>query len=258
MSINVATVNYGETLLRKTVLITGGGSGIGLAIARKALNMGANVLITGRDAQKLQSASKELNDKNLMTLVWDVSDIEAIAANLNHALSLLGGDLDILVNNAGVLSKESFPNVSESDWDRVYSINSKALFFLSQEMTKIWLKAEPESVKKVINISSQGGYVGATYPYRMTKWDISGLTQGLGIRLAPHKIIVNGIAPGIITTAMQASYVKQGSNAYCDLNPQKRTASPAEIAELAAFLMGDASNFITGQTIVCDGGFSLK
>jgi 3-oxoacyl-[acyl-carrier protein] reductase len=258
MSVNVATVNYGDSLLGKTVLVTGGGSGIGLSIARKALDMGATVLITGRDAQKLEHASRELNNKNLQTLVWDVSDIEAIASHFNHALTLLGGDLDILINNAGVLSKEIFPNVGVNDWERVYDINSKAVFFLTQETTKHWLKIEGQNIKKIINISSQGGYVGATYPYRMTKWDIAGLTQGLGLKLASHGILVNGIAPGIIATNMQQNYIAQGENRFCELNPLGRIALPEEIAEFAAFLMCDAGNFFVGQTFVCDGGFSLK
>lgn len=92
----------------------------------------------------------------------------------------------------------------------------------------------------------------------MTKWDIAGLTQGLGIKLAPHGIIINGIAPGIIATEMQAGLLNMKENIYSPMNPIKRYALPEEIAELALFLMSNASNFIVGQTIVCDGGYSLK
>ncbi|WP_339922426.1 SDR family oxidoreductase [uncultured Cyclobacterium sp.] len=258
LSINVAYVKYGELLKGKHVIVTGGGSGIGMAIARKALDLGAKVLITGRNHSKLKRAEQILNNSNLKILVWDISETEKISENLNIALKLLDGNLDILVNNAGVLSKKIFPNVTEEDWDNVYGINSKGAYFLTQEVCQYWLGNSTNDVKKVINISSQGGYVGATYPYRMTKWDIAGLTQGLGNLLASKNIIINGIAPGIISTEMQKNYLKQGENSYCDLNPQKRIASPEEIAELAAFLLGDASNFIIGQTILCDGGFSLK
>lgn len=258
-SVTVAHVSYDHLLAGKRVLITGGSSGIGMAIARKALDMGAIVLITGRNANKLESASNTLNSPNLRFMVWDVGDTLMTPNSLADALRNLGGSVDILINNAGILSQEMFPNVTESDWDRVYQINSKGLFFLTQEVCKFWEKSsQTNNVRKIINISSQGGFVGATYPYRMTKWDIAGLTQGLGVKLASKNIIVNGIAPGIITTNMQKNYLNQGDNAFCNLNPVKRVASANEVAELAAFLMSDASNFIVAQTIVCDGGFSVK
>ena len=111
---------------------------------------------------------------------------------------------------------------------------------------------------KIINISSQGGFVGATYPYRMSKWDIVGLTRGLGLSLIDKNIIVNSIAPGVVRTEMQEHYFRQGDNVYSDENPIKRFAYPEEIAQLAIFMMSDLSNFIVGQTIVCDGGYTLK
>lgn len=94
----------------------------------------------------------------------------------------------------------------------------------------------------------------------MTKWDVAGLTQGLGIKLAPYGIIVNGIAPGIINTDMQSGLLSQrkNDNIYCNLTPLKRFALPTEIAELAIFLLSDSGSFIVGQTIVSDGGFSIK
>lgn len=112
--------------------------------------------------------------------------------------------------------------------------------------------------RKIINISSQGGFVGATYPYRMSKWDIVGLTAGLGKEMAQHNIIVNGIAPGVVLTNMQQKFQDQGDNVFCNQNPMQRFAYPEEIAELAIFMISDVSNFITGQTILCDGGFTLK
>lgn len=258
LSVNVAQVRYSELLQGKHIIVTGGGSGIGLAIARKALELGAVVLITGRDKRKLDHAIAELSNPRARALVWDIGDVEGLVSNFALALQELGGYCDALVNNAGVLSKEVFPEVTEGDWDRVYTINSKGLYFLTQEVCRFWLNSGSSDVRKIINISSQGGFVGATYPYRMTKWDVAGLTQGLGIALAAKNIIVNGIAPGIIKTEMQKAYLGRGDNDYCELNPVGRVASPDEIAELAAFLLSDASNFIVAQTIVCDGGFSVR
>ena len=100
--------------------------------------------------------------------------------------------------------------------------------------------------------------MGATYPYRMVKWDVRGLTEGLGKTLVKDNIIVNGIAPGVVKTSMQDFSLKQGDNLYTTQNPIQRVCLPEEIAELALFLACDASNFIIGQTIVCDGGYTLK
>lgn len=256
--IEVSIINIGSSLVGKRILITGGSSGIGLSIARKCLNEGARVVITGRNQNKLDQAKQELADRSLGAMVWDVAGISIAASKLKEAEEFLGGDIDVLVNNAGVLLGEAFPNISEKIWDQTYAVNSKGLFFLTQQVCKRWSNSRVTKPKKIINISSQGGYVGATYPYRMTKWDIAGLTQGLGIKLAPKGIIVNGIAPGIVVTDMQKGCQAQDDNTFYAENPVKRHALPEEIAELAHFLISDASNFIVGQTIVCDGGYSLK
>ncbi len=255
---NLSMINYGNILKGKRILITGGGSGIGRSIAEKCLKEGASVLITGRNYDKLKATYDELNNPSLKLLVWDVSQIVEINNNIAKAEELLDGQIDILVNNAGVIMGRNFPNVTEEVWDKVYATNSKGLFFLTQSICDKWMKDKSQRIRKIINISSQGAFVGATYPYRMSKWDIAGLTQGLGLKLASQKIIVNGIAPGIIATKMQQNFLKQKDNIFCNLNPLERFALPEEIAELALFLISDASNFIVGQTIVCDGGFSLK
>jgi 3-oxoacyl-[acyl-carrier protein] reductase len=255
----IASVKQGEILKGKRILITGGGSGIGLAIAQKCLAEGAKVLITGRNEEKLQAAVKGESKPFFYALKWDVSEIEVIDSKLQEAEALLGGALDILVNNAGVVKTGSFPNVQEDVWDDVYATNSKGLFFLTQTLCSRWLSCKSSSeIKKAINISSQGGFIGATYPYRMSKWDIVGLTRGLGLKLASDGILVNGIAPGMTATDALPFVVKQGANAYSDKIPIGRYIQPIEIAELAAFLMSDAANSIVGQTIVCDGGYSIN
>ncbi|WP_320167930.1 SDR family oxidoreductase [Mangrovibacterium marinum] len=258
-TVNIANINYGKILKGKRILITGGSSGIGLSIAKKCLNEGAIVVITGRSETKLKKVKKEINNPSLKISVWDISQISQIEENLQTIKNLLEGNIDFLVNNAGITNGTNFPNVTEEIWDKIYTTNSKGLFFLTQSICNQWIKTkERNKLRKVINISSQGGFVGATYPYRMSKWDIAGLTQGLGIKLAPHGIIVNGIAPGIIATNMQQWSFKQKDNVYFSENLLERFALPEEIAELAIFLMSDASNFIVGQTIVCDGGYSIK
>lgn len=255
---NIANVCKGEILRGKNILITGGSTGIGLSIAKKCIEEGAIVVITGRNEAKLKQAKEQINSTSLKTLVWDISQISEIEEGIVKTKALFDGDIDILVNNAGIVNGIHFPSVTEEVWDKIYKTNSKGLFFLTQSLCDKWMKRDNNYQKKVINISSQGGFVGATYPYRMTKWDVAGLTQGLGIKLAPFGIIVNGVAPGIIATGMQPNCINQKENVFCPENPLERFGLPEEIAELVTFLISDASNFIVGQTIICDGGYSIK
>lgn len=254
---NITYCTPTELLIGKRILITGGSSGIGYYIARKSIECGAEVIITGRNEQKLHEAVKNLSSHKCHGLVWDHSNISIVSDKLREAIDILG-DIDILVNNAGVAPSKFFGQIDEIEWNRIYDTNLKGGYFLIQEIVRQWKNISYKGYKKIINMSSQGGYVGATYPYRMTKWDVRGLTEGLGIELIKDNIIVNGIAPGIVKTAMQDFSLKQGNNLYTDQNPIKRVCLPEEIAELAAFLMSDTSNFIIGQTIVCDGGYILK
>jgi NAD(P)-dependent dehydrogenase (short-subunit alcohol dehydrogenase family) len=251
----VAQIHHGEILRGKNVLVTGGSSGIGLAIAKKCLTEGATVVITGRNALKLAAVALQLADSRLRTLQWDVSDTAHLAEHLRAAFALVDGRLDILVNNAGVHTPEQFFEVDEAAWDRVHTINTKALFFLSQHTAKWWI--ENRQPGKILNIASSGGFLGACGPYRMSKWSVVGLTRGLGASLLPHGIIVNAVAPGMTATEMLG--IDAQDNAFAaGYGPSYRVALPEEIAELAVFLMSDAANYIVGQTIICDGGYSLK
>ena len=251
---NITQINSGESLTGKRVLITGGASGIGLAIAKKAISEGATVVITGRNIVKLKSALKKINSDSLFILQWDVTDLSILDSKLEEAFNLMGGTANVLVNNAGILLEQNFLSITEDTWEKIYSTNSKAVFFLNQAIGNILIKKKLEG--KIINISSTSAFYGVVVPYGMTKWDIAGLTEGLGKKLAPYGIIVNGIAPGRTATVMLDK--GDDDNIYDSLTSAKRFAMPEEIAELAIFLMSDATNFIVGQTIVCDGGYILK
>lgn len=259
-SCNISYLTNGNRLNGKNVLITGGSSGIGLAIAQQCLKEGAHVVITGRNEDKLKSVCEKINKSEILKyVVWDIATTNRIEEKIEETVDILGANIDILVNNAGAQPYEFFPNVTEAEWNRIYETNSKGTFFISQSISEYWKKTRIDYYRKIINISSQGGFVGATYPYRMSKWDIVGLTEGLAKLLIKDGIIVNGIAPGVIKTAMQSKIMAQGNdNVYCSQNPAERYAFPEEIAELAVWLMSDLSNFIVGQTIICDGGFILK
>ena len=254
--ITVNQVSLGNSLKGKRILISGGGSGIGYAIAIKAVNEGARVVIAGRHIDKLEDAVRTIDNQNVFPLQMDISNISEMKDRIDEAEKILGEKIDILVNNAGTYARTHFPNVREEDWDRVYDTNSKGTFFLIQEICKRWEGNSRSSIKKIINITSQGAFVGANNAYRMSKWDIRGLTKYLGQTVSSEGILVNSIAPGLVMTDMQPKFKEQGDNYYTNLNRLHRLAKPEEIAELAIFLMSDAANFIVGQTILCDGGYA--
>lgn len=257
-SIKIVTPLYENILVGKCILITGGSTGIGYAIAKKCLETGGKVVITGRNEEKLRKAIASLNDVNCHYMVWDVANISEVNSQLDKCKVIFGSEIDVLVNNAGIAPSKFFGDVDEEEWEKIYNINLKGNYFLTQEIVKRWRTSSLEGCKKILNISSQGGFVGATYPYRMTKWDLRGLTEGLGKTLIKDNIIVNGIAPGVVKTSMQEFSLQQKDNYYTNQNPIQRVGLPEEIAELALFLISDSSNYIVGQTIVCDGGYVLK
>lgn len=254
---NISYISYGDVLKGKTVLITGGSRGIGLAIAKKFVEHGAMVVITGRKESVTDEVIKLLQNRAFY-FQWDVSDISNIDSRIKHIEQHIKSEIDVLINNAGVYASTQFPHCTESDWDRVYDTNSKGCFFLCQYFCNRWSASKKYKVRKIINISSQGGFVSANNAYRMTKWDLNGLTKFLGVEMSKYGIITNGIAPGLILTDMQADFKKQGDNLFTYLNPANRLAYSEEIAELALFLTGDSSNYIVGQTICCDGGYTLN
>ncbi|MBB1279847.1 SDR family NAD(P)-dependent oxidoreductase [Pseudoalteromonas sp. SR41-1] len=250
----ISQINYGNTLAGRRVLITGGSSGIGFAIAQKAISEGAKVVITGRNMGKLEAAKLKISNDLLSIIQWDVSEISLIHSKLKDVSKLLGGKPNVLVNNAGILLDQNFFTTTEDIWDKTYQVNSKSIYFLSQAIANDLIKCREKG--KIINISSTSGFYGTAIPYGMTKWDVAGLTEGLGKKLAPHGIIVNGIAPGRTATSMLNK--DSNDNIYDSLTSAKRYVMPEEIAELAIFLMSGSTNFIVGQTIVCDGGYILK
>lgn len=251
VDVNIAQINHGEVLKGKNILVTGGSSGIGYAIAKKFIAEGAKVVITGRNIVALKKASENIG---AFPLAWDVSHIEVVDEKLLEARTLLDNDIDIIINNAGIYSHVTFGNVTEAIWDNIHNINSKGLFFICQAIAQQWIRDNKKG--KIINIASNRGILGDKAPYGMSKWGVICLTRGLGKELFPKGIIVNGIAPGIIASGING--IDPFENAFIHNPPSNRVGLPEEIAEIATFLASEAANHIVGQTIVCDGGNSLS
>ena len=255
----ISEINYGSLFSEEdVVLVSGGSKGIGLSIAKKLLKEGATVIITSRDYTRLQEVSRNIANPRLYIADIDISEARSLDGKITEVENIIGKPISALINNAGVYSETFFPNITESDAMKVFNTNATGTLLLSQCMCKRWLAKDFEKPRKIINISSQGGFVGANNAYRMTKWGIRGLTSYMGKRLCKENIIVNGIAPGIVLTDMQPKFLMQGDNLATSITPIGRIALPTEISELVVFLLSNAANYIVGQTICCDGGYSLK
>jgi NADP-dependent 3-hydroxy acid dehydrogenase YdfG len=139
VNVNISQVNYNKILEGKRVLVTGGSSGIGYAIAKKCLEEGARVVITGRDIQKLNKVSKKFDSNHLLVLEWDISDSKLARKKIEEIDHILGG-LDIVFNNAGVYNHKSFLEIEEEDWDTTLDINAKGLFFVCQTVSEYFIK----------------------------------------------------------------------------------------------------------------------
>lgn len=245
------------TLKNKIALVTGAGQGIGKTIALSLAKKGANIVIADINQSEAQITAEEIKKIGNESLAsqCDVSKKTEITKLMNQ-LAQKFGKIDILINNAGIFPFVPFEKITESDWDKVLNINLKSMFLLSQEA----VKTMPEN-GKIINISSIAAFIGfeSLTHYCASKGGVNSFTRALALELAPKKINVNAIAPGAIETPgaskMTDEKAKQQTIA---MIPLKRMGQPEDIANLAVFLSSDEANYITGQTIIVDGGWILR
>ena len=243
--------------MNKTVLITGASGGIGSAIAEKFSDLGYNVILNynkSRDAALSLCAKLRENNANVHALCADISDPEQVKNMFEQIHSLFGG-VDILINNAGISQIKMINDVTDDEWDRMFSINTKSAFLCSK-------LALPYMVNnkwgRIINISSMWGICGSSceVPYSASKAALIGFTKALAKELAPSGITINCIAPGFIDTKMNSHLSQQEIEEFIEEIPVMRLGKPYEIAHAAVFLAHENSGYITGQVLAVDGGIT--
>jgi len=247
-----------ETLNNKLAIITGGGSGIGLAIAKKFVQSGIRTIIVGRDENKLRAANQNLGAL-CIPMVCDLNDLSAIPELVTRIIAD-HGSIDILVNNAGINLKKEFTEVTDEEFQKILLTNVTAVFALSREVVKCMLDKKISG--SIINISSMASQYGIpkVIAYSASKSAIEGMTRAMAVELSPTGIRVNCIAPGFIATDMSAKALNNDPERKIKVmnrTPMGHLGDPADIGDAAFFLAGGQSAYVTGIILPVDGGNSI-
>lgn len=242
------------SLENKTILVTGASSGIGKAIAIECAKMGAQVVITGRNEQRLQETYKQLEGAQPAYIVADLTKKEDIETLVNQIDSLNG-----LVNCAGLTIPKPFKFLQEEDIQEVMTVNFNTPLLLTQLLVK---KKKLQKASSIIFISSISGtkvsYIGNSI-YSASKGAINGICKGLALELASQQIRVNTVIPGMVETNIVSGgeVTQEQMDADKQKYPLKRYGKPEEVAYAVVYLLSDASSWVTGSNLLIDGGYTL-
>lgn len=253
----------------KSAIITGGGMGIGKAIALRLVEAGAAAVIADIDNEAAEHTVKEIEESGGQAVAVRADARQASdAARVMEVAASLGGP-DILVNNAGIYPMMPVLNISEDLWDRVLDTNLKGAFLYSQAAARAMIESGHGG--NIINLASIDAFKpnGSVAHYNASKGGLLMLTKALALELAPHGIRVNAVAPGgVVTPGTEA--IRQGLSqsmgvpeeailqGYAARVPLGRMGEPDDVAKVVLFLASGAAEYVTGETIVIDGGYLLS
>ena len=260
-----------EMLKGKLALITGGGRGIGRAIAWKFAEQHARVVVAARTATQVKEVVRELSvagNGEALGLVCDVANRESVDQMFADLREHFGAEVNILVNNAGVAESATLPNTTDELWHRHLAINLTGTFYCMRNALPAMLAS---GWGRIINIASVAGKIGAPYisAYSASKHGVLGLTRSVALEVGASGVTVNAICPGYVDTDMVSRGIERitartGRSAEEALatikrmSPQNRLVTPEEVASLALLLVSDEGRGINGQGINIDGGTVLS
>jgi len=253
--IKVNIKKRGFMLKGKSAIVTGAGQGIGEGIAKVLAKDGATVLVADLNLENAEKVAKTIVGAGgkAVAIKCDVSNKSEVDAMVEKAISEFG-KLDILVNNAGIYPFKPFLEMTEEEWDKVINVNLKSSFLCTQAAA---LKMAEGS--KIVTISSIAGFVGfeGLAHYCATKGGINASIRAIALELAKKKININAVAPGAIQTPGAAS-AEEVMKQTIAMIPVARMRQPEDIANAVTFLASDRADYITGQTLIVDGGWTLR
>ncbi|MEA4849496.1 MAG: SDR family oxidoreductase [Clostridiaceae bacterium] len=253
----------------KVVFLTGGGRGIGRALAQKMAQYGASVVVTSLHLNLAEETAdmlvKNLSDQIHTSMQLDVTDSENVDAVMKNAADKYGR-IDILLNNAGVSTMNKVENITDKDWDFNFDVISKGTFYCTRAAIP-YLK---KSRGKIVNTASMASFkpVPLLSHYTAAKWAVAGFTKTTAIELAPYGITVNCVCPGYVKTNMQSREVlweaelrnmtpEEVLQEYISLTPLGRLCQPEDVANAVGFLVSPEASFITGVALHVTGGAEL-
>jgi 2-deoxy-D-gluconate 3-dehydrogenase len=246
------------SLKGKSGIVTGAGSGIGKAIAKGLVQAGAEIVIVGRNRERLEKAATEIEKFGgpVIALQADISKMEEIKKVVDRAVKEFG-KIDFLFNNAGIVRRAPSEDFTEKDWDETISTNLKGPFFLAQAVARVMIYQKRKG--KIINTSSLSAVQGGKRvpAYAASKGGLSQVTKSMANDWAKYNILVNALGPGWVKTELTEP-LQQDRERYAEITnriPLGRWADPEDLMGAAVFLASDASDYITGQTIFVDGGW---
>ena len=242
----------------KVAIVTGAANGIGRAVAEALARERASVVICDIDGEGASRVAEEIaqGDGECLAFQVDVTSAQDIDRMVAQTLDRYGR-IDFLVNNAGIAGDVKFTDLTESQWHRMLDVNLTSMFLCCKAVVPVMTD---QGGGKIVNASSQAAFDGSSEAahYAASKAGVIGLTRSLARELGPHNIAVNLIAPGIIQTAMNpAERLKAKGEGWLKRLPLKRFGLPEDVAKVVLFLLSDAADYITGQSILINGGMRM-
>jgi NAD(P)-dependent dehydrogenase (short-subunit alcohol dehydrogenase family) len=239
----------------KVAIVTGAARGLGAATAAVLAQQGARVAVADVKIAELQQVAKSL-DASGKAYEVDVSSVEALQGFVQAVVRDFGR-IDILINNAGICPRIAFEESSESDWERLMSVNAKSQYFLCQLVTPVMRR---QGGGRIVNIASTGGRIGGfanSSIYSGTKGAIVMFTKSIAREVAKDGILVNCVAPGVLDTDLMRNLPPDRVAALCEQIPLRRLGQPREVAAMIAFLASDENSYATGATFDINGGWVM-
>lgn len=248
---------YYQDLKGKIALVTGGGTGLGYAIAEKFCENKIKTIISGRREKVLKTAAKSLGPY-AFTCVNDITRLESLPEIVSK-IEQRFGEIDILVNNAGIHIKKDAVNLTDEEFQKVILTNQSAVFSLTREVAKKMCTRNTGNIVMISSMASQYG-IPKIIAYTAAKSAVEGMTRALAVELSPHGIRINCVAPGFIRTEMSAKALdndQERKQKVLSRTPIGRLGEPEDVANAVLFLVSETAKYITGVVLPVDGGNSI-